>query len=154
MKRLTVYKRLRLRHNPPVRRAPSLAASLAVVVVASSAFGSGLPEPGIWIPANASFVAFADLGTLLSSPALEGLEALLEEQISADQIDNFRELTGMDPFRDFHAVTFFTALESVEVETTDDRVEVSFEVDGRSLRDWLRERAKATSPKNTARPPS
>ena len=96
-----------LRHNRRVR-AQSLAAPLAVVALASSVLGSGLPEPGIWIPSSASFVAFADLGTLLSSPATEGLETLLAERISPSQLDTFRELTGMDPWRDFHALAFFT----------------------------------------------
>jgi len=94
-------------HNRRVRSAPSLTAALVVLTLASPSGGSGLPEPGTWIPSTASFVAFADLGTLLSSPALEALETLLARRISPDQLDTFRELTGMDPWRDFHALSLF-----------------------------------------------
>lgn len=100
-------------HNPGVR---FLVAAFALVALSSSVSEGGPPEPGAWIPSRASFVAFADVGALLSSPALEGLETILARRVSPDQLETFRELTGMDPWRDFHALSFFSgdALETEE----------------------------------------
>jgi hypothetical protein len=114
MVQFTVYKRYGMRHDRHVR----VATFLVGVITAVPVRGSGLPEPGTWIPPTASFVAFVDVGTLLSSPALQGLETLLSRQISPAEIESFRELTGMDPWRDFQALSFFTgtAPEGEEVE--------------------------------------
>ncbi len=101
-----------MRHDRRVRVVPSLVAALAGVIPASSVGGTGLPEPGTWVPPTARFVAFVDVATLLSSPALQGLEALIGRQISPAQIESFRELTGMDPWRDFQALSFFTGVAS------------------------------------------
>jgi hypothetical protein len=67
-----------------------------------------LPEPASWVPATADFVVYMDLTTLFSSPSLKGLEPFVARQIPSDELEYFRELTGMDPWRDFHALSYFT----------------------------------------------
>ncbi len=118
MECFTIYNRWGMSHNPGVRfpvAAFTVAALSSLSSLSSSASEGGPPEPGAWIPSSASFVAFADLGALLSSPALEGLETILARRVSPDQLETFRELTGMDPWRDFHALSFFSA-EALETE--------------------------------------
>jgi hypothetical protein len=73
-----------------------------------------LPEPASFVPATADFIAYADLATLFASPGLRGLESFIERQIPASEIESFRELTGMDPWRDFHALCFFSQEASEE----------------------------------------
>jgi hypothetical protein len=72
---------------------------------------SELPMPATWTPAAASLVVYVDWQTLLSSPPLRGLERLLTEQEPSKELENLRELTGMDPWQDAWAFSFFTISE-------------------------------------------
>jgi hypothetical protein len=60
------------------------------------------------MPAEATFIGYLDVAGLIASPALGGLEDSLVRQVSPEGLEEFRELTGMDPWRDFQAVCVFT----------------------------------------------
>jgi hypothetical protein len=97
-----------------VRSTTRLAVAFGLLFEARPSLPNDLPEPAGFVPANADFIAYVDVATLFSSPSLRGLEAFVARQISADEIESFRELTGMDPWRDFHAMCFFSQQASEE----------------------------------------
>jgi hypothetical protein len=90
----------------------ALASLVGVIGSPAAAHASDLPEPAAWMPAEASFILYLDVAALISSSALGGIEDSLVRQISPEGLDEFRELTGMDPWRDFQAVCLFTQSES------------------------------------------
>ena len=71
-----------------------------------------LPDPTPWVPASANLVVYFDWSTFSESPLFYGLESSLIENGSLAGVENFRELTGMDPLRDVWAVVFFTTSEA------------------------------------------
>jgi hypothetical protein len=77
------------------------------ILAANPCLPNDLPEPASWVPATARFIAYVDLASLLSSPSFKGLESYVARQISSDELESFRALTGMDPWRDFHVLCFF-----------------------------------------------
>ena len=97
-----------------VRPTTGLAIALGFLLGARPSRANDLPEPASFVPATADFIAYVDMATLFSSPSLKGLEPFLARQISPDEIESFRELTGMDPWRDLHALCFFTQEASEE----------------------------------------
>jgi hypothetical protein len=103
-----IYKGRESCHHPGVRSLSWLSGAAACVLAANPCFSNDLPEPASWIPPTANFIAYVDVATLLSSPSLKGLDSVLARQISSQEIESFRELTGMDPWRDFHVLCFFS----------------------------------------------
>ena len=81
---------------------------LVSTLLSKPVVASGLPEPTAWMPSTASFVAYVDMASLLSSSIFSGLEQELSSQVGERDLEDFRELTGMDPWRDFHVVSVFT----------------------------------------------
>ncbi len=101
-------------HDSRVRSTIRLAVALGLLLEARPSLPNDLPEPASFVPATADFIAYVDVVSLFSSPSLKGLESFVARQISPDEVESFRELTGMDPWRDFHAVCFFTQEASEE----------------------------------------
>jgi hypothetical protein len=87
---------------------------LGLLLGARPSLPNDLPEPASFVPATADFIAYVDMATLFSSPSLKGLEPFVARQISTAEIESFRELTGMDPWRDFHALCFYSQKASEE----------------------------------------
>jgi hypothetical protein len=103
-----IYKRKESCHHPDVRSLSWLCGAAAFLLAANPCFSNDLPEPASWVPATANFIAYVDVATLLESPSLKGLDSFVARQISSREIESFRELTGMDPWRDFHVLCFFS----------------------------------------------
>ncbi len=80
---------------------------LALAVLLGPRWAETSPAP--WVPAYASFVAYFDWSALSASPVLRGMESALIESKSSAQLEEFRELTGMDPLRDVWSVAYFTS---------------------------------------------
>ncbi len=97
-----------------VRSTTGLAVVIGLLLGARPSLPNDLPEPASFVPATADFIAYVDMATIFSSPSLEGLESFVARQIAPDELESFRELTGMDPWRDFHALCFFTEEASEE----------------------------------------
>ena len=70
---------------------------------------SRLPDPAPWVPASADLVVYVDWSVLSESPVLRGVETSFIESKRGAEIERFRELTGMDPWRDVWALAYFTA---------------------------------------------
>jgi hypothetical protein len=68
----------------------------------ANARASRLPEPAIWMPASASFIAYIDVASLLASPLSD---AWVARQETLQETEKFRQATGMDPWNDFRALS-------------------------------------------------
>lgn len=90
----------------------TLASLLSGIGPGATTQASDLPEPAAWMPAEATIIGYLDVAGLIASPALGGLEDSLIRQVSPEGLEEFRELTGMDPWRDFQAVCVFTQADS------------------------------------------
>ena len=66
----------------------------------------GLPATMAWLPADASVVGHVDLTALFASPLRETWEEQIDARESRDELDEFREATGLDPFTDLYRVSF------------------------------------------------
>ena len=66
----------------------------------------GLPATMAWLPADASVVGHVDLISLFASPLREKWEKQIDAQESRDELDAFREATGLDPFTDLYQASF------------------------------------------------
>ena len=88
--------------------APLCALVLVSIPLTKPVVASGLPEPTAWMPSTASFIAYVDTASLFSSSIFSGLEQDLSSQVGQKDLEEFRELTGMDPWRDFDAISVFT----------------------------------------------
>ena len=66
----------------------------------------GLPATMAWLPADASVVGHVDLTSLFASPLREKWEKQIDAQESRDELDDFREATGLDPFTDLYRASF------------------------------------------------
>ena len=60
------------------------------------------------MPSTASFVAYVNMASLFSSSIFSGLEQELSSQVGQMDLEEFRELTGTDPWRDFYALSVLT----------------------------------------------
>jgi hypothetical protein len=90
------------------RSAWLLALALVVGVFPSAVTHAGeLPPPAMWMPATASRIVYLDWASLLASPSLGELSKILEQRESGSELEEFRELTGMDPWNDIWALCFF-----------------------------------------------
>lgn len=69
---------------------------------------SASQEPAAWMPASSTLIAHLDLGTLLSNANFHGLDRLLEARLEPGALEQFRELTGMDPWRDVYSISYFS----------------------------------------------
>jgi len=69
---------------------------------------TSLPDPAPWVPATANLIVYIDWSALLASPPLRGVESSLIETESWAELEEFRELTGMDPLHDVWAMVYFT----------------------------------------------
>ena len=74
----------------------------------AEAQASMLPEPATWMPASASFIFYLDLTSLQSSPLRDEWENGRFRQETVEEIEKFREATGMDPWTDFYSLAFST----------------------------------------------
>ena len=109
------------------------------LVIASSQ----LPPPTTWTPAAASLLVYVDWQTLLSSPPLRGLEKALTEREPWEELEELRELTGMDPWRDAWAVSFFKV--SAENRSSSWGLAIYGAFDPERVLDALRTRRRLTS---------
>ncbi len=75
-----------------------------------------LPSAATWLPASSDLVAYIDLVSILSSPIREEWES--SRPGGFEEVEKFREATGMDPWTDFHALSFSTTT-STKGETQD-----------------------------------
>ena len=66
----------------------------------------GLPATMAWLPADASVVGHVDLTSLFASPVRETWEEQIDARESGDELDGFREATGLDPFADLYRASF------------------------------------------------
>ena len=66
----------------------------------------GLPATMAWLPADASAIGHVDLTSLFASPLREKWEKQIDAQESRDELDDFREATGLDPFTDLYRASF------------------------------------------------
>lgn len=71
----------------------------------TSAQASVLPEAAAWMPASANFVAYLDLASLASSPLREEWESSTHRQEAMDEVEEFREKTGINPWTDFQSLS-------------------------------------------------
>ncbi len=67
---------------------------------------TALPATMAWLPANASVVGYVDLTSLFNSPLRDKWEEQIDAQESRDELDDFREATGLDPFSDLYRASF------------------------------------------------
>ncbi|GMR23060.1 MAG: hypothetical protein BMS9Abin37_1455 [Acidobacteriota bacterium] len=65
-----------------------------------------LPATMAWLPANASVIGHVDLSSLFNSPLREKWEEQIDAEESRDELDEFREATGLDPFSDLYRASF------------------------------------------------
>jgi hypothetical protein len=72
----------------------------------AEARASMLPEPATWMPASAGFIFYLDLASLQSSPLRDEWESGRFRRETVDEIEKFREATGMDPWTDFYSLAF------------------------------------------------
>ena len=80
-----------------------------VLFSARVAYAARLPDPASWVPASANLIVYLDWRALLSSRPMRGLEH--DALAAGEQLEEFRELTGMDPWDDLWAIALFTTLE-------------------------------------------
>ena len=73
------------------------------------AHAARLPDPASWVPASANLIVYLDWRALLSSRPMRGLEQ--DALAAVEQLEEFRELTGMDPWDDLWAIALFTTME-------------------------------------------
>jgi hypothetical protein len=59
------------------------------------------------MPATANRIVYLDWTSLLASPSLAELRKIVVERESGRELEEFRELTGMDPWNDVWALCFF-----------------------------------------------
>lgn len=69
---------------------------------------SVLPEAATWMPASANFVAHLDLVSIAASPIREEWASSPHRQKALDEVEEFREKTGLDPWNDFKALSIST----------------------------------------------
>ena len=74
----------------------------------ANAQASVLPEAATWMPASANFVAHLDLVSLAASPIREEWESSPHRQKALDELEEFREKTGLDPWNDFRSLSIST----------------------------------------------
>ncbi len=74
----------------------------------TSAQASVLPEAATWMPSSANFVTHLDLVSIAASPIREEWESLPQRQKALDEVEEFREKTGLDPWNDFEALSVST----------------------------------------------
>jgi len=75
----------------------------------TEARASMLPETAAWMPASASFIFYLDLTSVQSSPLRDDWENGRFNQDGWDDIEKFRQATGIDPWTDFYALAFSTS---------------------------------------------
>lgn len=61
------------------------------------------------VPADAAFLVHVDLRGLLGSDLMAELRPLIEAELELDELGELEREFGIDPLRDFHAVTIFSA---------------------------------------------
>jgi hypothetical protein len=69
---------------------------------------SPLPQPTPFVPASANLIVYVDWSGLLASPVLAGIETSLIDGDSWAEVEELRELSGMDPLKDVWSVVYFT----------------------------------------------
>ena len=74
----------------------------------ANAQASVLPEAATWMPASANFVAHLDLVSIAASPIREEWESSPHRQKFLDEVEEFREKTGLDPWNDFKTLSIST----------------------------------------------
>ena len=72
----------------------------------AAAQSSSLPTTMVWVPADASVVGHVDLTALFSSPLRDQWDRRLDSEEGRDQLEDFREMTGLDPFTDLNHASF------------------------------------------------
>lgn len=70
---------------------------------------SVLPDAAAWMPQSATFVAYIDLASLAASPLGEQWESSPHRERALDELQEFRDKTGMDPWTDFRALAISTS---------------------------------------------